>query len=114
MSSDSYLDEVVVSELKELLEDGFSGLVAAYLSDARDNLDKIKKAFEANDLASLSKVAHTLKGSSANVGARSMSELCQELYAISNDSTRKEELHNLIINSDEVFRHVEAALNDCL
>lgn len=44
-------------------------LIEMYLEDAKENVDLIKKALDTQNSDELKHAAHTLKGSSANIGA---------------------------------------------
>jgi HPt (histidine-containing phosphotransfer) domain-containing protein len=57
-------------------------LIDLYLKDASDKLVAMRKAVAITDTASLGRAAHNLRGSSANLGARRMAALCEELEQI--------------------------------
>ena len=113
-NAELYVDKEIIGELKELLDDDFCDLITTYISDAKNNLDKINKGLEISDFDTLSKVAHTLKGSSANLGVIGMSEICHKLCEMSNDPDRKDELGDLVIKAGELFISVEKELNSYL
>jgi HPt (histidine-containing phosphotransfer) domain-containing protein len=79
----SPLDMQVIASLKELGgEDDanlFFELVDLFLQDSRAHIGALERALEQNDVRSLERVAHTLKSSSANLGATNLSRLCFEL-----------------------------------
>jgi signal transduction histidine kinase/CheY-like chemotaxis protein/HPt (histidine-containing phosphotransfer) domain-containing protein len=54
-------------------------IVEAYLQSSEKLVDQMEDALEARDCASLSDAAHTLKSSSAQIGAARLSQLCREL-----------------------------------
>lgn len=54
-------------------------LVDTYLADATDQLAALDEAVAAGDVAAITRPAHSLKSSSANVGAASLSELGRTL-----------------------------------
>ncbi|MCB1051311.1 MAG: Hpt domain-containing protein [Acidobacteria bacterium] len=56
-------------------------LLEMFIEDARDLLSEIEKALSAGNLEVASQVAHTLKGSSGNVGAETVFGLAQNLEA---------------------------------
>jgi|GEM_PF-2553524 len=67
------IDLSAIDRLKELDDDG-SGAIARelidlYLEDSAEMISKIRSACDARDRTALSKLAHTLKGSSRNMGA---------------------------------------------
>jgi HPt (histidine-containing phosphotransfer) domain-containing protein len=56
-------------------------LVETYLSDADEQLDAMRSAAAIDDAAALLRPAHTLKSSSANVGALGLADQCRSLEA---------------------------------
>ena len=77
------LDLAVIDGLRELggEEDPglLSELIELFLSDAPQRLQELEAALEDGDLERLSRAAHTLKSSSANLGAVAFRRLCEEL-----------------------------------
>jgi HPt (histidine-containing phosphotransfer) domain-containing protein len=54
-------------------------ILTAYLEEAPKYLQNLKAASLAEDFPTMKMAAHTLKSSSANVGALRLSEFCQEI-----------------------------------
>ena len=76
------VDERVLNEVKESTGDdiGFvRELVETYLADAPAQLDAMTAAIEADDAEALVRPSHTLKSSSATVGAMRLSSVAREL-----------------------------------
>jgi HPt (histidine-containing phosphotransfer) domain-containing protein len=77
------IDQRALENLRELDPDGSSGvfaqLVAAYLRSAAALLEQMQTALAANDGVSLTRHAHTLKSTSATLGATRVSEIAREL-----------------------------------
>ena len=61
------------------MEDEFGTLLQAYLEDSERQLHEVSDAWEAGDLDRLRRSAHSLKGSSSNVGAAALAALCGHL-----------------------------------
>jgi len=57
-------------------------LIDLYLEDTPHRMVVMQAAIEETDEMSLRRVAHSLKGSSANLGARRMAALCEQLERI--------------------------------
>jgi len=74
--------------LQELLADRFDELIETYLNDSQARLTSIIRAIHVCDLDAICKEAHGLKGSSRNIGANSLAELCEVLE----NQTREGEL----------------------
>lgn len=84
----SHLDLAQIQELKEVMEEGFDDLVMTYLQDCEYKLKALKRAINANDSEHVAELAHSLKGSSANICA----EILAGLFRKVEDSGRAGEL----------------------
>ena len=76
------VDEQVLAEMLETTggDSGFvREIVETYLADAPAQLEAMTAAVEADDAAALVRPAHTLKSSSATVGAMRLSSVAREL-----------------------------------
>lgn len=62
--------------LKEVIGDDLKDILKSYLDVAPSTLSNIKNAIENRDADGLRLHAHTLKGSSANIGATELPPLC--------------------------------------
>lgn len=76
MTDVAFLDEELIAELKEIMADGFITLVESYEQDTAKRLDGMRQALAQGDLATLTQLAHSLKGSSSNVGALVVASHC--------------------------------------
>jgi HPt (histidine-containing phosphotransfer) domain-containing protein len=74
--SEIHLDRDVLSTLREVMEDGYPELLDTFLEDSEARL---RVLHEARDAEKLSATAHSFKGSSSNMGALRLAELCGEL-----------------------------------
>ncbi|MBD1826177.1 response regulator [Microcoleus vaginatus GB1-A2] len=81
--ADSPIDFHILQNLRELDDeedpDFLGELIKIYLLDAPQHLETIKEAIFLGDADSLKLASHTLKSSSANLGAVSFSAVCKEL-----------------------------------
>ena len=79
----SPIDQTVIDTLKELQIEGepdiIERIVSAYLRSSEPLISKLRAAFVGNDFEAVHDSAHSLKSSSANVGAMTLSEICKEL-----------------------------------
>jgi HPt (histidine-containing phosphotransfer) domain-containing protein len=73
------LDAAIVDELKELLGEDVGEVFDVYLDDSPKRLAEMRQCVRSGDAESLWKAAHTLKGSSRNVGASALADLCADL-----------------------------------
>lgn len=77
------LDRKALDQLRELDPDGSAGVLAGlidnYLSDAASLLQKLQLALASKDLNGLARHAHSLKSTSASMGATRVSALAAEI-----------------------------------
>ena len=100
----------MLDELRELLgTGGVAQIVAMYLADAPRLVAQLQRASHAGDLPSLRSVAHTLKSSSANVGAMALSEACKTLEHGIRDGTVTQP-HPYVSRITEEYARLEPAL----
>ena len=74
--ADEHLDLDALSALREVMEDAYPQLLDTFLADSEERLQSLRKA---GKVAHLVEVAHSFKGSSSNMGAVRLAELCGEL-----------------------------------
>ncbi|AUA33875.1 MULTISPECIES: Hpt domain-containing protein [Pseudomonas] len=74
--ADMHIDHKVLSDLREIMEDGYLQLVQTFLDDSERRLGQLHAARSAVELGA---AAHSFKGSSSNMGAVALATLCQEL-----------------------------------
>lgn len=84
MSADAnaILDMSTVNELREMLEEGYDELIDDYLSDTPTLLQGLTGAASTGDMAQLTSLSHTLKGSSGNIGVHNVYLLAQQLEQV--------------------------------
>ena len=75
----SIVDATVFSELQDVLGDDLADLFAEFLEDAPVLINQINEALESGSTDALRHAAHTLKGSSGNLGINGLSSHCQAL-----------------------------------
>jgi CheY-like chemotaxis protein len=73
------LDQKKLSEIRNLLGSNFHKLVEAFEKTGNALVAEMEKAAAAGDIKMLISKAHHLKGSSSNIGATDLYELCQNL-----------------------------------
>ncbi|MBV1877501.1 MAG: Hpt domain-containing protein [Pseudomonadales bacterium] len=86
MESTQHIDEAVLSELEEIMEDEFGVLLETYLTDAVVRLDSLDAAMDSSDVDLLRESAHSLKGSSSNIGAVQLSGLCASIENLAREN----------------------------
>ena len=84
-------------------------LVALFVEHTPPKLKQLAEAIETHDLGALRRAAHSLKGSSANVGARGMQHVCEQLEH--NPPEAFDQAPALLVLLEAEFAIVEPALN---
>jgi PAS domain S-box-containing protein len=84
--ADGVLDRQVLDQLGKVVTNGKPELLARvinlYLAESPKLMKKLKQAALAGDAPETASAAHSLKSSSANVGAKAMSRFCEEIEAL--------------------------------
>ena len=107
------LDMTVVDELIALSDDGdpelLLDLIGLFLSDSPSKLEAVSEGVQTGDLDRVERAAHSLKGSSGNLGARRLQHLCESLVTRSRtgdlDGARR-----VAAQLDSVFDEARGAL----
>ena len=105
-----HINEEIIEELREIMEEDFVELVSTYVSDSRERIKHLDVAFNTVSHENLRNTAHTLKGSSANLGAMALSSFCAELEDLAKEE-RTAEAENIIERIEQEFSSVSSILN---
>jgi CheY-like chemotaxis protein/HPt (histidine-containing phosphotransfer) domain-containing protein len=85
-------------------------VIAAYVDDTPQHLRTLRQAIAGLDTGNLRKVAHSLKSSSANVGAETLAQMCKEMEHLGrNDST--EGASGILTDMEHEFQVVRHSLS---
>jgi two-component system sensor histidine kinase/response regulator len=107
------IDLSVLESFREIQQQGrpdlVNELVELYLNDTRLRLVQMRTALNERDAQKLQRTAHSLKGSSGNLGLRVMAALCLELEKTLNHKSLDATL-GLVTRLEEEFRRVDQAL----
>jgi len=92
-------------------KDIFKGILIKFLESNKDTMSKIRSAVESKDWESLMQLAHSLKGSSANIGANELQEAAYELEKASRDGAAvKPPALFLIEKVEDALKQVQESL----
>ncbi len=81
-SGNPAIDKGVFNNLLEVLgERDFTEVIAVYVEDTADTINKLSRACESADVKTLERLAHSTKSASAKVGALTLSGMAKELEA---------------------------------
>ena len=73
------LDMEIVEDLQEMMGGDYQSLIRIYLEDSPKLIGQIQSALDNRDCAALVAPAHTLKSSSANLGAMALSDIAKTI-----------------------------------
>jgi HPt (histidine-containing phosphotransfer) domain-containing protein len=83
ITTEELFDFNIIESLKELDEPGepsfYTELITIYLSQSPGLIEEIRNSYNIKNADQMGKAAHTLKGSSLNVGIRKFAEICKKL-----------------------------------
>ena len=109
------INPAVLDGIRALDNNGGQGLLgkvlSLYLSDSPKLVEGILSATEKGDGQSLRMAAHTLKSSSANVGATDLSELCRKIEEMARAGEMPAAGDLLLGRLEEEYRSVREALS---
>lgn len=94
-----HLDMAALEELQMIMEDDFALLLTTFLADGDIRVNEIKQALLAEDAEAVRRAAHSFKGSSSNVGAYKLSDLCFKMESAGKD--------NLLAGTADLFSDIE-------
>jgi signal transduction histidine kinase/CheY-like chemotaxis protein len=109
----SHIDERVLNNYRSIQQAGkpdiVKRLVGIYLNNSPGVLQEIRKAAESKDTEKLWQSAHSLKSSSANIGATSLAFLCEDLESMGREKQVDKALQTVAVIEEE-FRAVAVEL----
>lgn len=73
------LEPAIINELKEIMGEDLNFLLEAYLTDSQENISQLHEAVDDACCEDVRQYAHSLKGSSRNVGATEVANYCEQL-----------------------------------
>lgn len=84
-SSSAKIDAAMMVQLKDLLRERFGELVLRYIQDGERRIGLLHGAVVEQDFVVVHAESHGLKGSSRNIGANILGNLCGELEQLGKD-----------------------------
>ena len=83
MAEPPVLDHVVIDKLRQLTPPGEPDVLVQvlqlFLQEVPPRIDRLRNVWAAGDIQEMYRVAHSLKGSAGNVGARRLFDVCKQL-----------------------------------
>jgi HPt (histidine-containing phosphotransfer) domain-containing protein len=117
MPTGDVLDPEVVQRLRQLTPPGepdvLAEILTVFLAEVPKRIDMLRAAAAAGDARGVQRAAHSLKGSSGNIGARDLHDLCRRLDEDAR-AGQLERIQPLVAALDGEYRKVEAAIERLL
>ena len=88
-------------------------VISAYVDDTPQHLQTLRKAIAGLDSGNLRKVAHSLKSSSANVGAETLAQMCKDMESLGRTDTT-EGAAIILTDMEQEFQAVRHSLSAIL
>ncbi len=103
------LEMEVVDELRSIMGAEYQGLIRLFFEDAPIHIGRLQAAVAANDISAMVAPAHTLKSSSANLGAQALSAVARRIeLGARTESLAKPAMDVMMLENE--FRRAKAAL----
>lgn len=82
-----HFDNVILETLRDVMGDDFHHLIDTFIKDSDERIRHLHAAIAAGESDTIRRTAHSLKGSSSNIGAAQMATLCSiiETKALANE-----------------------------
>jgi HPt (histidine-containing phosphotransfer) domain-containing protein len=117
MTNPDVLDPAVVDSLRQLTPPGepdvLGEVLRLFLDEVPRRVARLKAAWDDRNAGELQRAAHSLKGSSGNIGAHHMYEICKQLDERGTAGDFNAARH-LIDSLDEEYTRVEAEIHRLL
>lgn len=76
MSSTPRLDREILTTLQDVMEGDFALLVDTFIHDSGERIRSLQSSLPTQDTEIIRRTVHSFKGSSSNIGAAYLAELC--------------------------------------
>ena len=112
------LDPAALQSLRSLSSDGGEALVAKLAHIFRDDAllrrEQLRRAFDESNAALLRSAAHAFKSSSANMGARTLAELCRQIETQTLGGEIPDSCASLLVELEHEYARVDHSVAEIL
>ena len=108
-----HLNSDTILELRAVMGDEFANLLRTFATDSIMRIEHIERAAAQADADALRRAAHSFKGSSGNMGALKLSELCKHIEEFARDGELAQ-CTPLIAEVRDEFVHIQRELDALL
>jgi HPt (histidine-containing phosphotransfer) domain-containing protein len=108
------IDQAVLDELRQSVggDEAFVvELATAYLAEGQGHIDQVTEALARGDIEAMVRPAHTLKSSSAALGAARLSQICKEIEHAAREG-RTDGLDTSVAAARAAWTDTVAAMNE--
>jgi CheY-like chemotaxis protein len=113
-SSVSWVEESILQFMLETLCNNdfqlMQEMLNCYLSESLELIQKIQLSWQAKNSQEVSFLAHSLKSSSASIGAKALADLCQQLEKLGQDESLKTQV-SLTLDLQTTYAQVQQDLH---
>lgn len=104
-----HVDDDALRELQVVMGDDFGNLLKTFVTDSTARIAAAQQAVAAADSEALRRAAHSFKGSSGNMGAPRLSDLCRRIEELAHNG-KVDSCVPLIAELSEEFAVVQREL----
>lgn len=107
------LDSTIISELKEIMGEDLEMLLSTYVEDTQQKIEQLKLEINEDNADSIRRTAHSIKGSSKNVGATELADWCQQMETAARDGDLQDadsQLANIEISFQNVCQAIQSLI----
>ena len=114
MTTTPVLDPAVIEGLRQLTMTGepdvLDEVLTMFLKDVPNRIERLRNACASGDIQEVRRVAHSLKGSSGNIGAQSMFGICSQLDELRDLSSAEKLVDALAVEFGKVETEIRRLL----
>ncbi|MGE3481064.1 MAG: EAL domain-containing protein [Gammaproteobacteria bacterium] len=105
-NNDESIDQEIFAELRETIGDAFANVISVFLEDIPVYMDELGTAVNEGKKDQVGNIAHTIKGSSYNIGANKLADLCRRIETANNagDAAAVRELFTSAVAEAKVLK----------
>lgn len=103
-----YIDTQVIERIAQLLsedkrKDFIREMIQLYITLGKAVLPELRKALDAKNIGEVESQAHRLKGSSANIGAKTVAHLCNDIENLASEGKLPQKPHDVLKQLEEAY-----------
>ncbi len=101
---DDHINQEIIDELKKLLDnEQLQEVIKLFVEHVEQRLKQLHKAVKELNMDEIESISHSMKGSSANMGATLMSEICNEVMESTQTGNLSESINETLLRLEEEY-----------